>query len=61
VYRVFSEALKEEFQDGFQENPELRVLLGGGTILSVLRYCLDRDLIENEKLERMDNILRKIK
>eukprot|EP00527_Entomoneis_sp_CCMP2396_P003091 CAMPEP_0198138744 /NCGR_PEP_ID=MMETSP1443-20131203/2143_1 /TAXON_ID=186043 /ORGANISM="Entomoneis sp., Strain CCMP2396" /LENGTH=147 /DNA_ID=CAMNT_0043800655 /DNA_START=165 /DNA_END=608 /DNA_ORIENTATION=- len=61
VYRVFSEALKEEFQDGFQENPELRVLLGGGTVLSVLRYCLDRDLIENEKLERMDNILRKIK
>lgn len=61
VYRVFREALKEEFQDGFSKNPELFLLMGGGTILSVIRYCLDRDLIENENLERLDNILRKVR
>jgi len=61
VYRVFREALKEEFQDGFTESPELRLLLGGGSVISVMRYCLDKDLIENEKLERLDNILKTIR
>lgn len=61
VYRVFSEAMREEFQQGFTENPELRLLLSGGSVVSVVRYCLDRDMIENEKLEKLDNILKKIK
>lgn len=61
VYRVFSEAMREEFQDGFQKNPELNLLLGGGTVVSVVRYCLERDMIENEKLEKLDGILKKIK
>ena len=60
VYRCFSEAMKEEFQDGFTENPELRLLMGGGSIVSVMRYALDKDLVENEKLEKLDIILKKI-
>ena len=60
VYRIFQESLKEEFQDGFTENPELRLLLSGGTIMSVMRYCLDRNLIENEKLQKLDAILSKV-
>ncbi|CAB9507427.1 expressed unknown protein [Seminavis robusta] len=61
VYRVFNDAMREEFQEGFTENPELRLLLSGGTPVSVMRYALDRDLIENEKLEKLDMILRKVK
>ena len=61
VYRVFSDAMREEFQDGFTENPELRLLMGGGSIISVMRYCLDKDLIENDKLEKLDNILKTIR
>lgn len=61
VYRLFSEAMREEFQDGFTDNPELRLLMGGGSIISVMRYALDKDLIENEKLEKLDVILKKIK
>lgn len=61
VYRVFSETMKEEFQNGFTDNPELRLLMSGGSIIAVTRYALDKDLIENEKLEKLDNILRMIK
>jgi len=60
VYELFAKAIREEFQDGFLENPELNLMLGGGTVISVVRYCLDRDIIENEKLEKLDGILRKI-
>ena len=59
VFKVFSEAMKEEFQDGFQENPELKLLLGGGGIIGVMRYCLDRDMIESERLEKLDLLLKK--
>lgn len=59
VYKVFSEALQEEFHDGFQENPELKLLLGGGSIIGVMRYCLDRDMIESDRLERLDGILKR--
>jgi hypothetical protein len=61
VYHIFREAIQEEFQDGFTSNPELRLLLSGGTIMGVTRYCLDRDLIESEKLEALDNILSKVR
>lgn len=60
VYRVFHEAMKEEFQDGFTQNPELRLLMGGGSIVAVMRYALDKELIESEKLEKLDLILKKI-
>jgi hypothetical protein len=61
VYRAFSDAMKEEFQDGFTQNPELRLLLSGGTVVSCMRYALDRDLIENDRLEKLDGILKKIR
>ena len=61
VYRLFSEAMKEEFQDAFTQNSELRLLMGGGSIISVMRYALDKDLIETEKLEKLDVILKRIK
>ena len=60
VYRLFQDSMKEEFQQGFTESPELRLLLSGGTIMGVMRYCLDRDLIESDKLQKLDNILAKI-
>ena len=61
MYHLFSEAMREEFQDGFTDNPELRLMMGGGSIVSVMRYALDKDLIENEKLEKLDGILKRIK
>ena len=61
VYRLFSEAMQEAFQDGFTQNSELRLLMGGGSIISVMRYALDKDLIETEKLEKLDVILKRIK
>ena len=61
VYRLFSEAMREEFQDGFTDNPELRVLMSGCSVVSVMRYALDKDLVESEKLEKLDIILKKIR
>jgi len=61
VYRVFKEAIREELEGGFSEIPELKLLLGGGSIMSVTRYCLDRDMMEREKLERLDRVLQKVR
>lgn len=61
VYRLFNEAMREEFQQGFTDNPELRVLMSGCSVVSVMRYALDKDLVESDKLEKLDVILKKIR
>lgn len=60
VIQVFNESFKEEFLETIQGNPELRLLLGGMTIFGVLRYMVDRDFLQNEQLEKLDGILRRV-
>ena len=61
VLRAFNESFKEEFMDAVVNNPELRLLMGGGTnIFGVVRYMLDRELIHSEQLERLDKILKRV-
>jgi len=60
VLKIFAESLSEGFQESIQENPELKLLLGGGSIFGVVRYMLDKGMIENEQLEKLDAILSKV-
>lgn len=58
ILRVFRESFKEEFLDTIQGSPELKLMLGGMSIFGVVRYMMDREMIDNEQLKRMDGILR---
>lgn len=60
IIKLFNEAFKEEFTETIEGNPELKLLLNGRTPLGVVRYMVDRDLIQNEKLEKLDGILSKV-
>ena len=60
VLQMFRESFREEFTETIQGSPELKLLLGGMTVLAVMRYAVDRNLLQNEQLERMDGILRKV-
>ena len=60
VIKLFNEAFKEEFTETIEGNPELKLLLNGRTPLGVVRYMVDRDLIQNEKLDKLDGILSKV-
>mmetsp|Transcript_15615 Transcript_15615/g.33011 ORF Transcript_15615/g.33011 Transcript_15615/m.33011 type:complete len:192 (+) Transcript_15615:68-643(+) len=60
VIKLFNEAFKEEFMDTIESSPELKLLLSGRSPLGVVRYMVDRDLIKNEKLEKLDGILSKV-
>ena len=60
VIQAFNESFREEFLDTIQKSPELKLLLGGGTIFGVLRYMVDRNLLHNKQLERLDAIMRKV-
>lgn len=60
VIQVFNESFKEEFLETIQGNPELRLLLGGMSIFGVLRYMVDREFLQNEQLEKLDGILRRV-
>lgn len=60
VLQVFRESFREEFMDTIQSNPELKLLVGGMTILAIMRYAVDRQMLQNEQLERVDAILRKV-
>jgi len=57
VLRVFRESFQEEFLDTIQNSPELKLLLGGGSIFGVVRYMLNKDMIQNEQLQKLDGIL----
>mmetsp|Transcript_22197 Transcript_22197/g.31822 ORF Transcript_22197/g.31822 Transcript_22197/m.31822 type:complete len:109 (-) Transcript_22197:125-451(-) len=60
VLQLFQESFKEEFVDTIQNNPELKLLMGGASIFGVMRYMVDKELIQNDQLERLDGILRKV-
>jgi hypothetical protein len=60
ILKVFHESFKEEFIDTIQNNPELRLVMGGQSIFGVMRYMVDRELLQNDQLVRLDKILRKV-
>jgi hypothetical protein len=60
VVQIFRNAFHKEMMDTIQSNPELKLLVGGTSILGIVRYAVDRKLLSNDKLERVDHILRKI-
>lgn len=60
VCRIFGQALKEEFDDTVQNNPELRLILAGASPVHVARYLVEKDIIESEGLKRLDAVLSKI-
>jgi len=60
VMKVFQECFREEFTDTINSSPELKLLVGGMSIFGIVRYMVDRDIIQNEQLERLDGILKKI-
>lgn len=57
VLKAFHAIFKEEFKDTIQSSPELKLLLRGRSIFGVVRYMVERDLIEGEKLEKLDRIM----
>lgn len=59
VIRAFNEAFKEEFVDTIRESPELKLILAGRSPLGVVRYMVERDLIQSDKLDKVDGILEK--
>jgi len=60
VLKNFNESFKEEFLDTINGSPELKLLLGGASIFGIVRYMVDREFLQNEQLERLDGIMRKI-
>lgn len=60
VIALFNEAFKEEFVDTIESSPELKLLLSGRHPIGVVRYMVDRDLIQSEKLDKLDGILSKV-
>lgn len=60
VLQLFRESFREEFTDTIQSSPELKLLVGGTTVLGIMRYAVDRNLLKNDQLERVDGILRKV-
>lgn len=61
VLTAFNESFKEEFMDTIQNNAELRLLMGGASIFGVVRYMVDKELLQGENLEKLDGVLKKIK
>jgi hypothetical protein len=60
VLKMFHASFKEEFEESIKGNPELKLLMAGGSIFGVVRYMVDRDLIESERLDKLDEILSKV-
>jgi len=60
VVKIFNEAFKEEFMDTIDSSPELKLLLRGRHPIGVVRYMVDRDLIKDDKLKKLDGILSKV-
>ncbi|KAI2508264.1 hypothetical protein MHU86_6193 [Fragilaria crotonensis] len=60
VLRAFHESFKEEFLETITNNPELKLLMGGASIFGVVRYMVDRELLQNDQLERLDRVLKHV-
>ena len=57
---AFRESFKEEFMETINGSPELQLVLSGGSVIGVMRYMVDREIVQSEQLERIDGVLRKI-
>mmetsp|Transcript_9211 Transcript_9211/g.13116 ORF Transcript_9211/g.13116 Transcript_9211/m.13116 type:complete len:170 (+) Transcript_9211:231-740(+) len=60
IVKLLSEAFREEFTDTINGNPELKLLLRGGTPISVVRYMVEKDIIKDENAKKLDGILTRI-
>jgi hypothetical protein len=60
VLTAFHESFKEEFMDTIANNPELKLLMGGTSIFGVMRYMVDRELLQNDQMEKLDRVLRRV-
>lgn len=60
VLKAFHESFKEEFMDTITNNPELKLLMGGASIFGVVRYMVDRELLQNDQLARLDRVLKHV-
>ena len=60
IMSLFNESFKEEFMETIQSSPELKLIMGGASIFGVVRYMVDRELLQNDQLKRLDGIMRKI-
>jgi len=60
ILRVFRESFQEEFIETVNSSPELKLLFGGMSIFGVVRYMIDKDLLQNEQLERLDGLLKHV-
>jgi adenylosuccinate synthase len=60
VLTAFHQSFKEEFMDTIANNPELKLLMGGTSIFGVMRYMVDRELLKNDQMEKLDRVLRRV-
>jgi len=60
IVKCFRESFKEEFLETINDNPELKLLLRGGSPIGVVRYMVEKDIIQSEQAKRLDGILTKI-
>jgi len=60
ILRVFRESFQEEFIETINSSPELKLLFGGMSIFGVVRYMIDKDLLQNDQLERLDGLLKHV-
>jgi hypothetical protein len=58
VLNVFRQSFQEEFMDTINGSPELKLLLSGASIFGVVRYMMDRNMLESEQLEKIDKLLK---
>ena len=60
IIAMFGETFKEEFMETINGNPELKLLLGAATPIRVVRYMVERGIIQDEGLKRVDMILSRV-
>jgi hypothetical protein len=60
VLAAFHESFQDEFNESIRQNPELKLLMSGTSIFGVTRYMLDRELLKDDQLKRLDGILKRI-
>mmetsp|Transcript_30453 Transcript_30453/g.73035 ORF Transcript_30453/g.73035 Transcript_30453/m.73035 type:complete len:119 (+) Transcript_30453:77-433(+) len=60
IVQCFRESFKEEFMDTINGSPELKLLMRGGSPIGVVRYMVEKDIIQSDQAKRLDGILTKI-
>jgi len=60
IVKIFTESFQEEFRDAIESNAELKLLMRGGTPISVVRYMVEKDIIQSEHATKLDGILTKV-